>query len=237
MRKAAVEVNPELSLQLLAVGAEQVPVIVIDNFLRDTGDVIHHACHEVSFQADATSAYPGRRAPLMREYVIASMQALFPLFTKLYAIPTARQPKFQNAVYSLIGTPPEQLTPLQRLPHFDSNKPHFLAVTHYLSPAPFGGTGFYRHRPTGFETVSQPRLARYIEAGDAFLSEHGEPSPAYFDASDTHFERVAQVDYQPNRLLAYPGRLLHSGLIKPERDINCDPHTGRLTANVFVDFQ
>jgi len=98
-------------------------------------------------------------------------------------------------------------------------------------------TGFYRHRPTGFETVTEDRLARYIEAGDAFLAANGDPPQQYFGVGDQQFELYDQVDYKANRLVLYPGYLLHSGLVNPARDINSDPATGRLTSNVFVEFR
>jgi hypothetical protein len=55
--------------------------------------------------------------------------------------------------------------------------------------------------------------------------------------SDAHFTLYHAVDYRANRLVIYPGSLLHSGLIDPAHDIDDDPETGRLTANIFVDFE
>ena len=49
-------------------------------------------------------------------------------------------------------------------------------------------------------------------------------------------ELIGEVEYRPNRMVIYPGNLLHSGLIQPDRDINDDPASGRLTANLFLYF-
>jgi hypothetical protein len=237
MQNAAIQLNPKSSLQVLSVGEERTPVLVIDNFALDTGDVVDYACHFAKFGADATSAYPGIRTALTRGYVATALNALYPLLAELYSVPASLKMTPRNAVYSLINTPENELRLLQRLPHFDSSDPYFFAITHYLGAGEFGGTGFYRHKPTGFETVTGSRLAQYIEAGDRYIAEHGEPPQRYFGAGDDHFELYAQVDYRPNRLLAYPGSMLHSGLVEPGRDINADPRSGRLTANVFVEFR
>ena len=68
------------------------------------------------------------------------------------------------------------------------------------------------------------------------MREHGTPPARYCRGSDAHFELIHQVDYRPDRLLIYPGNLLHSGLIEPDRDLSADPARGRLTANLFLDF-
>lgn len=237
MQEVIFEVNRRAKLTVRTVGEEQTPVIVIDDFALDTAGVVNHACEAVNFVVDATAAYPGVRAPLARSHVVAELNALYPLLSQVYAVPAELKMRPVNAVYSLVTTPAEDLKVLQRVPHFDSSKPYYMAITHYLGSGDFGGTALYRHKPTGFETVTDERLATYIKAGDDYLAAHGDPEPAYFGASDDHYEQFEQIDYRPNRLVAYPGCLLHSGLVDPARDINPDPRTGRLTSNVFVEFK
>lgn len=237
MQEATFRINRQASLEVYAVGEERTLVIVIDDFAEDTGGVIAHACETADFGADGATAYPGVRAPLTRGHVVAELDALYPLLRKVYSVPGRLRMKPLSAFYSLVATPECDLKRHQRVPHYDSNRPYYYAITHYLNPGNFGGTGLYRHRPTGFESVAGARLARYIEARDAFFAEHGDPPPRYFGASDAHYEMFDRIDYRPNRLIAYPGFLLHSGLVDPSRDVNPDPRTGRLTSNIFVDFQ
>lgn len=237
MHEAIFQVNPRSSLQVRNVGEEQTPVVIIDDFSLDTSSVVEWACNDANFGVDATAAYPGVRAPLARDHVMAELNALYALLCQVYAVPETLSMRPVNAVFSVVATPETELKLLQCLPHFDSNNPYYMAITHYLGTGDFGGTGFYRHRPTGFETVTKDRLAKYIEAGNAFLAAHGEPEQRYFGDSNEHYELYDQIDYKPNRLVAYPGYLLHSGLVDPARDINPDPRAGRLTSNVFVDFQ
>lgn len=237
MQEASFKANPESSLQVFAAGAEQTAIIVIDDFALDTSDVIRHACESVSFDIDKTSAYPGVRAYLSRGHVIVAVNSILELICRVYSIPETLRLRPVSTFYSLVSTSPNELRPLQRVPHFDCNRPYYFAITHYLHEGAHGGTGLYRHKPTGFENITEGRLDEYIEAGDKFIKAHGEPRAEYFTESDDHYELFERIDYRPNRLVVYPGTLLHSGLIDPATDINSDPWTGRLTANIFVEFQ
>ena len=139
-------------------------------------------------------------------------------------------------MFSLVTLKPEQLQPLQRLPHMDNRGPWYFASVHYLNAGDHGGTGFFRHRPTGFERITNERYESFKEAENSHFASNGPPAEKYINESDDHFELVAAVGYKPNRMAIYPGNLLHSGLIKPDRDICDDPATGRLTANLFFYF-
>jgi len=235
MQEATIQVNPHSSLKVFSIGEERTLVIIIDDFALDTADVIDHACHLASFGADGTG-YPGVRAPLTRRHVVAELDAMYPLLRKVYSVPENLAMRPVNTAYSLVSTPERELKVNQCLPHYDSNRPYYFAITHYLGSGNFGGTGLYRHKPTGFETLMGARLELYTEARDAFLAEHGHPPQRYFRESDEQYELFDRIEYRPNRLVAYPGYLLHSGLVVPARDIDPDPRTGRLTSNVFVDF-
>lgn len=231
-----IRTNPASSPQVFAVGEERTPVIVIDDFALDTGDVIRYAVQSASFALDETYVYPGVRAKPPREYIQEIVRALGPLLGQVYSIPVGLALAV-NSYYSLVATPPGELQVLQRVPHFDSTTRYFYAVTHYLNPGDFGGTGLFRHTPTGFENVTDDRIQAYARAGDAYLREHGDPPAEYIRATDDHYELFEAIDYRPNRLIAYPGSLLHSGLIDPDMDISPDPATGRLTANFFMRFK
>jgi len=232
----SIRTNPKSSPQVFAVGEERTPVIILDDFALDTGDVIRYAVQSASFAPDEAYVYPGVRARPPKQYIQEIVRALGPLLGQVYSIP-AGLGLAVNAYYSLVATPPEKLQVLQRVPHFDSTTRYFYAVTHYLNPGDFGGTGLFRHTPTGFENVTEDRLQAYAQAGDSYLRAHGDPPAEYIRATDDHYELFEAIDYRPNRLIAYPGSLLHSGLIDPDRDINPDPGTGRLTANFFMRFK
>ena len=69
MQEASIQINPKASLTVRHVGEEQTPLIIIDDFALDTGDVIEYACRSVDYGPDSTSAYPGVRGTLPRSYV------------------------------------------------------------------------------------------------------------------------------------------------------------------------
>lgn len=236
MTEAAIQLNSEASPRVFLAGKERTPVIIIDDFAVDTGDVIRCAVNSPGFAPDNESFYPGVRTEPPGGYVQEIARVIAPLLGKVYSVPGDRSLKV-SASYSLVATPPEELDVMQRIPHFDSNHKYHFAVTHYLNPGEFGGTGLFRHKPTGFENVNEDRLPEYIRAAEAFFAAHGDPPREYIRASSDQFEYYLGIDYRPNRLVAYPGSLLHSGLIDPERDISADAANGRLTGNFFLDFQ
>lgn len=185
---------------------------------------------------DRTSAYPGVRTRLPDDYVDILLPSLLPLLREIYAIPDSFGHRVIRRLFSLITTPPEDLGILQRVPHFDDLEPLYFATVHHLNPGSYCGTGIFRHRPTGFERISNERYPDYVAAAEAQMKAKGLPEARYIDASTDHYELIEELEYRPNRMLIYPGNLLHSGLVQPERDIGWDPRTGRLTANLFIDF-
>jgi len=224
--------SPDIRL----VGNERTPVIIIDRPLIDAAPLIQAATHHPGFHLDRRLAYPGIRAQLPDDYVETLLPALIPLLCEVYEIPEEYESKLIHQVFSLITTQPEDLSVLQRVPHFDALNAQYFATVHYLSPGAHAGTGIFRHRPTGFERISEARYKAYVEAAESHMKAHGLPAAQYITSSTDHYELIDEIEYAANRMVIYPGNLLHSGLISPERDINPDPSRGRLTANLFIDF-
>lgn len=194
------------------------------------------AIEDGGFHLDRQVMYPGVRTRLPDDYVDSVVPTLVRLLREVFDIPGTLGEKVIQRVFSLVTTPPEDLAVIQRVPHFDDLKNWYFATVHYLGPGTFGGTGIFRHRPTGFERITQDRYREYAEKAEAHMQEHGIPPPKYVDSSTDHYELIETIEYRPNRLIVYPGNLLHSGLVQPGRDIGWDPRTGRLTANLFIDF-
>ncbi|MEM1412875.1 MAG: DUF6445 family protein [Pseudomonadota bacterium] len=228
--------NRAARLAVRPVGRERTPLICIDNFAVDTQGLVAAARDNAAYGPDPTSRYPGVRARLPEAYVRAVVGSLLRLLFEVYKVPTSFGLKIVNAVYSLITTAEANLEPPQRNPHFDSVRPHYLAILHYLGEGPFCDTGLFRHRETGFESLSAARMDSYAEARARYEAAHGEPPCAYIKDSNDQYELYDRIEYRPNRLVVYPGAVLHSGLVDPDIDISADPVHGRLTANLFVDF-
>ena len=105
---------------------------------------------------------------------------------------------------------------------------------HYLGGPETGGTAFYRHKRTGFETIRPEREAAYAMALDEDAREFGPPPMAYPDGSTPGFEQIGAVEARVDRLALYRGRQLHSGIIPDAGALSDDPKAGRLTVNMFL---
>jgi hypothetical protein len=136
--------------------------------------------------------------------------------------------------YSLVTTPPEQLASIQRVPHVDSLARTGLASIHYLFKAPLGGTAFYRHRQTGFESIDESRADVYFPR----LEQQRERLPAtagYINGDTEEFEQIASEEGVFNRMLVYRRNMLHSGCIGRQFVPDPNPASGRLSINCFFD--
>ena len=231
----AFQISAAASPEVLTVGRENTKVVVIDNFLDDLTDLRRNAGDRSAFGVDGKTSYPGVRCALPIDYVEEVLVFIRPLLSATFEVPAESSANAELAYYSLLTSRASELEVLQRLPHFDTNKKNYYAVLHYLNEGPFGGTGFFRHRPTGFERISQDRRDIFLQSASAFMAVRGMPEPKYISESTNHFELFAQVAYKPNRLVVYPGSLLHSGLVSDDVDVSDDPKAGRLTANIFID--
>lgn len=232
----AFQVNPVAAPTILTLGNEHTKIIVIDDFAENLSQIRGAACKDAVFSPDGISAYPGIRAALTDDYITSVLSVIDPLIKETYAVPEALKVAKELAYYSLITKQDAELNVSQRIPHFDTNNTYYYAVLHYLNEGNFSGTGFFRHRPTGFERISEDRKDIFIQSASAFMAVRGIPQAKYLNRSTNHFELFSHVDYKPNRLVIYPGNLLHTGLISASVDVCPDPQRGRLTANLFVNY-
>jgi hypothetical protein len=121
--------------------------------------------------------------------------------------------------------------PIQRIPHFDSSNANQWAVLHYSCDAQFGGTGFFKHKRSGYERISPANQKSYFRMLEDDASISGVPDAAYLKGTNNLFEMLFKVDTKPNRVVIYPSNLLHSGLIQQWRLV--ESSQDRLTANTF----
>jgi hypothetical protein len=210
-------------------GEEREAVVVIENFGADPDSLIADAAM-LAFRPMGVH-YPGVRAEISRRLLAPMIEAVMPVIAEVFG---GEQPDVADAFYSLVTTPPATLAPIQRLPHFDGVEPGRLALLHYLARDERSGTSFYRHRATGFETVTATRLPAYRAAIEADLAREGLPEPAYIDGDTALFERTARYDGLFNRAILYRGNTLHCAAIPDDVTLSADPTCGRLTLNTFL---
>lgn len=103
-----------------------------------------------------------------------------------------------------------------------------------LSRFSFGGDSGLRS--TGLERISGEHVELNFQSCAEYASKHGQAEQSYVKGSNEQCELHHRIEFRPDRLVACPGSLLHLGLVDPAVDINPDPRTGRLTANIFVIF-
>jgi hypothetical protein len=227
--------NPSFSASLHRVGLEQQPVLVLEGLLRNATTVIDYAAREVTFApaSGEHGGYPGLRAPAPLNYVNALVRTVSPAIEKAFGLVDVRLSRAQCNL-CLVTLPPDRLAPLQRIPHIDTVDPLQFALLHYLCDPSHGGTAFYRHRQTGFETVTLERAPIYEAARERELTAAG---IGYITGDTEHYEQTACFDARFDRLLVYRSQHLHSGQIGSPDKLNDDPRHGRLTANIFVNYR
>jgi Family of unknown function (DUF6445) len=102
--------------------------------------VLIWGCCDARFSTDWTH-YPGVRAKVSPAIVARFMDGLDALIADVFGL---REPFSEvECCYSLVTSPPAELAPIQRLPHFDSVDPGRIAILHDLAPGEEGSTGFF----------------------------------------------------------------------------------------------
>lgn len=223
-------VNPDARIRVERQGHEGQPVVVIDDLLADPA--AWRAQAEAADYGEMGAHYPGLRSPVSYGAAARMRDELADVIGGAFALDPV--PPVLECFYSIVTVAPEQLRPIQRLPHVDGLEPDRLALLVYLSGAEQGGTAFYRQRETGFETVDEGRFPAFKAALDRGIARHGLPPAAYIDGNTPLYEQIARYDAAPNRALIYRSHALHCAAIPPGTALPADPATGRLSINSFL---
>jgi hypothetical protein len=219
-----------MDVQIERIGHEQQPVIVIEDFVPGP-ERLRAAAEALTYQTMGRH-YPGLRAEVAAADVDAFLTPIQALIAETFGF--NRPAEIISAGYSIVTTRPADLTPIQRLPHFHGLEAGRGALLHYLNESERGGTAFYRHRATGFETISADRYPGYDAALREEVKRDGLPAPAYISGDTPLFERIARFEAKPNRALIYRGHTLHCADLPADLDFTPDPRKARLTVNTFL---
>lgn len=222
-----------IEYQVHRIGREAEPVVVIDGFSGWPDGLIASA---QSAEFATVSGYPGIRSAINPKYYIAQADKARVLARALREeFGFDRQIRFESCSFSIVTLQPDELSAAQRMPHFDEARAHLVAIVHYLRTDADSGTGFYRHRRTGFETVTPDRLDEYEAAKAADFAEYGAVPARYQRGDCERYEQICSIGARPDRLIAYRGRQLHSGNITsgvPAPELAASQ--GRLTVTGFI---
>lgn len=223
-------VNPKL----LHFGDSRTPVVVVDNVAGEGLTAAREAAAALApFPPSQTGYYPGIRRIITDAdskafaYICGLLETVAPFIGGGF---DAEGFDLTEASFSMVTRRPEQLVAAQRTPHFDSANPRYLAVLHYLNHTAGSGTAFYRQRSTGIERVDDRNIGHFIDAARS----DGQQAQGFINGSNAHYEQIGAVECVADRLVIYPGCLLHSGIIPENMAFSDDPRVGRLTTNIFV---
>ena len=224
-----------MNLRSQRIGQSQSPVLVVDDIDLDANAIRNLAISMAPFPPAGGTYYPGVR----RIFIEEDRAAQAYVFHVLARLSSAIQSMFEvlslallESSFSMVTAQPGDLRAEQRARHFDDLDPSYLAVLHYLNDAPNSGTAFYRHRATGIECVNRSNAQALITMLKLeSVNWHGR---SYINGSNESFDLIDSIESRPNRIIIYPGALLHSAIIPADANLSDDPALGRLTANIFV---
>lgn len=218
------------SIRVDRIGEEGLPVVVVENFSPHPERLIEDAATR-EFRIMGPY-YPGVRAAVPPIYFEGLAAVLTPVMSEVFG--AGRSIDFDRALYSLATTRPAELNLAQRIPHIDGVEAGRVAIIHYLSRENLGGTAFFRHRTTGFESITAERHRGYLESLRQDFERYGEPSAAYIAGDTPIFKQTAAYEPAFNRALIYRGNLLHCATIPQRNALSADAIAGRLTVASFL---
>lgn len=228
---APLRLGAGIRVQLRRIGEERQPLLIVDDVLDDPRAMVD-AARSANYYAPPHTHYPGLNAPLPEAYYRTVVAALRGPIEAAFGLSRAAYLNYFG-FFALATTRARDAEPIQKIPHHDAPDPDRLAMVHYLCRPPYRGTGFFRHRATGFESVDPARHAAYVAAAQAQLAQAGDGPAAYAGQDMAHYEMIGQAELVFNRLIVYRGHVLHSALLDLEPG-GADPGRGRLTANGFI---
>jgi len=224
------EINPNAKISFSRVGLEEHPLLVIDDLFQIPEKLVEFA-KNAEWKAPKRGLYPGIIAEPPQQYLheIAvnlkrEMCAAFNFPSELGLSATGF---FALTTHSL-----DDFDPWQRIPHFDQTDEDSIAMVHYLNTNQTGGTGFFRHTPSGFESVSENRHKEYVDDIEKWFAEGHDQLVEYAGPKTPNFEMIHIVPFKFNRALIYPSYVLHCALYDGTH-VDANPETGRLTLNSF----
>ncbi len=226
--------NPNPQVHVVTI-APQHACVVVDDALADPRRWVELACERhAEFAISPRNAFPGPELALP-EPVVERIAAFFAVHARRAL--AARRTLHGSARLSLTTLRPEQLHPQQWMCHVDNTRlppgQCCLSGVLYLFDRPeLGGTAFYAPARPIVEIVALKQAAESL-APDRFRATYG-IAPGYMTASNAWFRRLCGIRARWNRLIFYPGTVLHSADIARPDLLDPDPRRGRLTLNTFL---
>ncbi|WP_105171541.1 DUF6445 family protein [Pseudoalteromonas sp. T1lg24] len=219
-------INKNFTVSESYISGSEHKIIIIDNAFNDLDKIINYANNTAYFQPPGKDGtlYPGSRDEMPAPYYEAFTTLLGCVF------PSSIKHQIARCWLSKITVKPDQLSPMQTMPHYDSLLNEDMAAVHYLSGNELGGTNFYRYRECENITLSQSDEPLIIN----MLKQHqASKSTGYIEQSNEVFEKVHSVEAKPNRIVIYSGNILHSPSVTKYVDFDKKSPNSRTSINSF----
>ena len=229
-------------IQVLRIGEEQQPLLIVDDLLNEPEDMLEYATQGTGFAACEDDFYPGIKKAAPPEYAESLSRISSAMLAKVFDLASDERLAVDLSELAITTTAPENLLPIQSIPHFDTLNSDQFAVVHYLFKPPraaapdtgHSGTSFYRHRHTRFESIDSNRVNSYKKTLEREATTVGLPEPGYVQGDSRLFERIARVEARFNRAVFYRSNVLHSGDIPLRNGLSSNPLIGRLTVTTSL---
>lgn len=221
---------PAATYDVETYGKEGEHVVVMDNFTENF-DALLRAGQSCNYSFNG-GFYPGVQAAANINYLASNQAIILKALREVFNYSSGV--RGESCAFSLVSKPVHTLHPMQRMPHFDSQDGKLFALLHYIQGPKTAGTAFYRHRRTGFETITADRVKDYDKAIEDDIAEYGAPKSEYIHGDTPGFELLLNIEARPNRAILYRGRTLHSGIIPKDLPLTTNTQRARMTLNTFL---
>ena len=232
--KDILEVNPDCRVSVEYVGPGKHKCLIADDFYRNSQEVSRLALN-LYYHEDKTlvGGYPGSRAVVTLDTV-----PLIGALGKLWGEPLAPfHSNYHPVIFSAITNREYPLNEWQRQPRIDQG----VTAMVYLNPEPMchGGTGLYRHVPTGLDRLPIQVNAEVVKLAEQhglnsavlkredgyaefmntvmFKPEYAMRENVYINDGNEYWELLYLINMKPNRLVIFDGRMPHSQHLQPDQ--------------------
>ena len=208
------QLNKHYKTQVIHINEINDNVIIIDDFLSSLAPVYHFASEVAYFQPPGSDGtlYPGKRDEMPAPYYRVFEQLMAELIDKGILVSGENSLYLHKCKLSIVAQKPNELSPLQRMPHIDSTDDKTFAAVHYLSGKEWGGTGIYKYLPANVIKVGSDNKEIIFEMIND-MQQYESTHQGYLNTSTELFEKVVNIEAKENRVVIYKSNLLHSAAI------------------------
>ena len=224
------EFNPNSKIEFHRFGHEEQPILVIDDLILDPEKLVELAINR-QWNPPNAGLYPGIIAEPPEQYLYELAAKLKPNFCRAFNFPSDKRLS-ATGFFALTTKGLKDFGPWQRIPHFDQSDTDSVAMVHYLHPTQIGGTGFFRHSPSGYESINPRRQQSYNQEVQDWIDGNPKRLIDFAGVNTPNYELIYEVPFKFNRAVIYPSYVLHCALYN-ENSRDDNPKTGRLTLNSF----